>query len=229
MTRINFIIVVLLTVINLNAQNNKKHFSIKAGVNFTNFIDNNSDIPVNFEGKTGFNIGGGISFHIIEKIKFHPEILFSIQKSDFSIKSSDIVFLQPSEPNLLIIGEINNSSIIIPLKFEYALLPKLDLELGPQISYLINNGLKYDESTEGFPIVQPFLLSQNQNDLELSFNLGLKYSLTEKYKIGVNYTYGINKRAEIEILNDIDTNGIRIIDKKSFHSSIFNIELSYEL
>ena len=182
-------------------------FGLKAGLNYSNFLDTNEeDIPAEYNGKIGFHIGGFVVFGITEKISIRPEILYSQQGSDFSINASDLNIFDPGDDFFAsIAGEIKESLILLPIMFEYRVSESFDLELGPQLAYLIKRDLTYDNNQNLFPI-----RNDDSEKFEIGINLGLGYSFAEKYRIGLRYNYGI-------------------IERQNLHSSVIQLGMNYKL
>jgi len=208
MKKITLFIGLILITTSVFGQKKNAEFGLKAGLNYSNFLDtNDEDIPAEYSGKIGFHIGGFVVFRITEKISIRPEILYSLQGSNFSINAYDLNIFDPTDDNFItsIDGKIKESMILLPIMFEYRFANNIDLELGPQFAYLINRDLTYDNNQGLFSI-----RNDGSEEFEIGINLGLGYSFTEKYRIGLRYSYGI-------------------IERQNLHSSVIQLGLNYKL
>lgn len=197
-------------ILNINTAQEKAAFGLKAGLNYSNFIDNyDDDTPANYKGKAGFLAGGFVNFGLTEKIFIRPEVLFSQQGSKYEINPDGINVHDPSDPFYLaddISGKIKESLILIPVMAGIFLMDNLDVEVGPQLAWVVNRDVTYKNN----PYEIFFIRNDDSGDFEFGVNAGLGYHFGAHYRIGLRYTYGITER-------------------QNLHSSVFQLGLHYKL
>ena len=171
-------------------------YGIKGGLNYSSFIDNNNDdIPADYKGKIGFHLGGFVSFGISDKISIRPELVFSQQGSDFTIKAANLNIQNPGDPNIIssINGEIRESLLLLPIIVELNLNKKFRFEFGPQFGYSLNREVEYKNN----PVGNALIRNDDSEKFELGLGLGLGYSVSNDLGISLRYNYGIIERQNL--------------------------------
>ena len=154
------------TILSINAQK----FGVKAGVNFTNF-DNNDEVSWN--SKTGVNVGIFVEFGLSDKFYLQPELLYSTQGAKFDEFGNELK------------AEINYINFPLMLKFKAA--ENFYLEAGPQIGFLTTAKTKYTE--DGETEVDDIKDETKSTDFDLNF--GLSYDVLDNLAIGARYSLGL--------------------------------------
>ena len=124
-TRLSYVLLVALTCFSVEAFSQVQvALGIKAGPNFAN-LDVNSSASTNYNNRTGFH-GGAFFLFKASKVGVQPEILFSRQGSKFTFNSQKL--------------ESNFDYINIPVMIKLYTVAGINLQFGPQISFLSSAG-----------------------------------------------------------------------------------------
>ncbi|WP_299223550.1 porin family protein [uncultured Aquimarina sp.] len=207
MKKIYFSIGLFLATINpILSQKNKLEFGIKAALNYSSFTnDKDEGFPINYQGKIGVQIGGLMNLNLTEKIAIQPEVLFSVQNSDFLIDFS----VDPDRPPGIpagIDGDIKEFMILVPITLKYSFNEKINFNIGPQLGYNLNRTIEYNDSN----VIGEFLKLTSNSNIEFGVIVDLGYNLGKKIRTGIRYSYGITKRIEA-------------------NSSVFSIGIDYRI
>ena len=199
----------LLLTLSTYSQDNQIEFGIKGGLNYSSFMDNNDDdIPTDYKGQIGFHLGGFAKFKLSGKISIKPELVYSLQGSNFTINGSDLNIVSQDDIFVTSIdGEIKESIILIPIILEYKLNKKLNLEFGPQFGYSLNRDVEYDNNPFNFI---GFLRNDDEETFEIGIGLGFGYSLSDDLGVSLRYNYGI-------------------IERQNLNTSVFQLGMYYKL
>ncbi|MGS2765201.1 porin family protein [Sinomicrobium sp. M5D2P9] len=202
--------ILFILTININTAQENVELGLKAGLNYSSFINNNDrSIPADYKGKAGFHAGGFVNFRLTEKLYIRPEVLFSQQGSEFEIDPEDTNVNDPEDPIFIsdgISGKIKESVILVPVMAGVFVTDKLDVELGPQLAWVVNRDVTYENN----PYPLALIRNDDSGDFEFGVNAGLGYHFGAHYRIGLRYTYGITER-------------------QNLHSSVFQLGLYYTL
>lgn len=161
------------------------------------------------QSKAGFHAGGFVNFRLTEKFFIRPEVLFSQQGSEFEINPDDTNVYDPEDPIFVsdgISGKIRESVILVPVMAGIFVTENLDIELGPQLAWVVNRDVTYKNN----PYPLALIRNDNSGDFEFGVNAGLGYNFGARYRIGLRYNYGITER-------------------QNLHSSVFQLGLHYTL
>jgi hypothetical protein len=199
----------LLLTLSTYSQDNQIEFGIKGGLNYSSFMDNNEDdIPADYKGQIGFHLGGFAKFKLSGKISIKPELVYSLQGSNFTINGSDLNIVSQDDIFITSIdGEIKESIILIPIILEYKLNKKLNLEFGPQFGYSLNRDVEYDNNPFNFI---GFLRNDDEETFEIGIGLGFGYALSDDLGVSLRYNYGI-------------------IERQNLNTSVFQLGMYYKL
>ena len=199
----------LLLTLSTYSQDNQIEFGIKGGLNYSSFMDNNDDdIPTDYKGQIGFHLGGFAKFKLSGKISIKPELVYSLQGSNFTINGSDLNIVSQDDIFVTSIdGEIKESIILIPIILEYKLNKKLNLEFGPQFGYSLNRDVEYDNNPFNFI---GFLRNDDEETFEIGIALGFGYELSDDLGVSLRYNYGI-------------------IERQNLNTSVFQLGMYYKL
>jgi hypothetical protein len=213
-TTLLFGFLTFLITLNINGQNSSTEFGIKAGANYAQYTPDfkvGGNDFVDYKRKLGFYAGGFINIEIADKIKVQPELIFAIQGTTVLIKDVEV-----SDGFTTIVSDyksnINESTISVPVIFQYLFNDKFYMEGGPQFGYIID--IKEEIKKEPF---EQFGGNDNQDsdfdldkfDFGLSFGIG--YKISEKIGINSRYFFGLIER------------------NNTIKSSVFNLGIEYKL
>ena len=131
--KIKFLVLSLVSIVGLASAQVQFSAGLKAGPNFAKL--NMEQSPANnFKNRTGFH-GGAFMLIKISKVGIQPEILFSKQGSRFSFNTGNY--------------SSNFDYINIPVIVKLYTVAGINLQLGPQISFLANAGGKTVQTVNG--------------------------------------------------------------------------------
>ncbi len=157
---------------------------LKGGLNFAS-INTGSSVAQNYSNRTGYHVGVYAMIKIT-KFAIQPEIIFSKQGQTYSLSSSS---------NL----KSNFDYINIPIIIKFYLVGGLNLQAGPQFSFLSNSTgytLNTSTSTVTAQSLNNFVKS---SDVSLSVGAGwdlpFGLNITARYNMGlsdINKNSGIN-------------------------------------
>lgn len=144
---------------------------------YGNLIGGFSTSQLSGDGLSGFNkagltLGAASGLNLNEKISAKIEFLFVQKGSKKPITEND--------PRTY---KVTLNYMEVPIIFSYHYKPKIILEAGPSVGYLI--GFKEEDETGVFPYSQPF------NKTETCFILGINYILKENIGINVRYSNSV--------------------------------------
>ncbi|QCK16542.1 porin family protein [Mangrovivirga cuniculi] len=164
------IILSIITLLGLSSKINAQDVSygLKTGLNIANVIGGDADRNNLFT----FHAGGFVEFGVNEKFSIQQEILFSRQGSE--IDNSQ---------------EVRLDYLAFPILAKYYLTDYISIEAGPQISFLVEDKVVYNEN--GYP---PSELDANSFDLGL--NIGFGYNISSRLLAQMRYNYGITTISE---------------------------------
>ena len=115
-------------------------FGAKAGVNFSDITGEKVD---SFEGLTSFHVGAVAEIQISEKFSVQPELIYSMQGSDYSEDFEGDDFE----------GSVKVNYLNIPLMAKYYVADGFSLEAGPQIGLLVSATDEYEDAV--YPDMAP--------------------------------------------------------------------------
>ena len=198
----------------LFSQNKNIHFGIKAGMNYSNYIDNIdlnlfTHIPAYYNRKIGFYIGAYSNIGINKLISIKPELLISKTGSKATIDFKDLRNIYTNQDKVVYQetkAVINEYNVLIPILLNIN-LNKYFFEIGPQFGYTFSRNISYKHA----PINSQLILKNSSSEnLEFAGAIGFGYKISELYQIDIRYSYGFTKRQQL-------------------NSSILNFGLSYNL
>ncbi len=148
-------------------------FGIKAGYNNSK---GSGEYFEGFDSRSSIAAGVFIKIDFLGKLAFQPEIQYSMQGASNSYINSETTFKM--------------DYINIPLIVKYYIIGKLNVNLGPQISYL--TAAKYKDDSEETDVKDTF----NNQDFDLDFGLG--YDLANKLCFDVRYNLGLSNISNVD-------------------------------
>ncbi len=136
-----------------NAQDMK--FGVKGGLNSSTLLGVDGA-----KSLIGVNLGGFVEFKVSDKFSVQPELLYSMQgvKTDMELK----------------LNYIN-----IPVMVKYAVADKFNLQVGPQIGFLMSanlDGVDYKD---------------NLKSIDFGVNFGAGYDFTKETFLDLRYNLGL--------------------------------------
>ncbi len=148
---------------------------LKGGLNFASMTGSTS-LSSAYSNRTGYHYGAYVLFKFT-KIGLQPEILFSKQGQKFTVNSQNY--------------ESNFDYISIPVMLKLYLAGGLNLQAGPQFSFLASaKGDVINTSTNGVSTGQD--LKNFANSTDVSIALGAGWDLPFGLNIAARYNIGIS-------------------------------------
>jgi opacity protein-like surface antigen len=158
-------------------------FGAKAGVNFSDIIGEKVD---SFEGLTSFHVRAVAEIQISEKFSVQPELIYSMQGSDYSEDFEGDDFE----------GSVKVNYLNIPLMAKYYVADGFSLEAGPQIGLLVSATDEYEDEEDD---IKDFLKST-----DFGINFGLGYKLESGLNFTARYNIGLSDNLDAD---DFETDG----------------------
>lgn len=210
------VIFLLFVFINSNAQENIR-FGLKAGLNISKLTISGVDVTPEIKSKAGFHAGAFLSFKISEKFGLQPEVLYSNQGYKTSFKDS---FNQYKV-------EANINYIAIPIMVKFYPVKKFNIEVGPQISFLLNHkGLVNTQSLSDYydPAFGNSTAELDYEDItqsiEFGLNTGVSYQIDKNIIGTARYNFGISN-VNKKLISPYGE------DKENDRNSVFQFSLNY--
>lgn len=133
-------------------------FGIKAGMNFASI----NDAGEGLDTRTGFHAGVFLGLKFNDKVALQPELLYSQQGAEFDS------------------GKFELDYVNIPVIFKYYLVQGLNLQVGPQFGFVINDKISFDG------------IAEEAEKFDLSGILGAGYDLPLGLRIDARYNFGFS-------------------------------------
>ncbi|MBE8728011.1 porin family protein [Flavobacterium hungaricum] len=186
-----------------NAQEVK--FGVKGSVSLSNFTGD--DNGFDWKSKVGFNAGGFAEIKFSEKFAIQPEILYSLQgaKTKYEDGYASDIYTYDEKYNL--------SYINVPVMFKYYAAEKFNIEVGPQIGFLVSAKCKYEYLNES----ETEDVKDIFKSVDFGLNFGAGYDISKNISAGVRYNLGLSNIAKTEEGNDF-----------KLHNSGFSLSVAYK-
>lgn len=190
-------LITLFSVISVQAQsdNSTPQFGVKGGVNFSSFTgDDIGDV----DARTSFNLGVLAEIPISDRFSIQPEVLYSGQGFTINQKDHDNVF--DTDENT----EYQLDYIQVPVLAKIYLVKGLNVEVGPQFGFKVNEEVDSQPTSDGGDINIDSEDSYIKNfDTSLAFGAGYKFD--SGFFVSARYTHGLSKIFKDDtILKDLD-------------------------
>ena len=152
---------------------------LKIGGALSNQADGGVLLPTDNGLKPTYLGGVFATAPLSESFSLQPEVLY-VNKGFQTISSG------PTTPRY------NLHYLSIPIMLRYHILDKLTVELGPEISYLMDatTNRNFTGSFSGSPSFNQQLLA-SYKDLDLALNIGVGYLLSDRFSVGLRYNMGL--------------------------------------
>jgi hypothetical protein len=177
-------------------------FGAKGGVNFANLGGDDAD-EVDMESLTGFHLGLLAELKFNESFAFQPEVLYSSQGA----KASE-TFFDEDFGNMNVDVKLKLSYISLPLLLKFYPLEGLSLDIGPQVSFLVDSEAEADVQGENFSID----IKDETNSFDFSGAFGVGYSLPVGLFFQGRYVLGFTD----------------VYDESNLRNRIFQITVGYK-
>ena len=185
-----FLLLLLITLLSLSKSfsQNKTSFGIKAGVNFTGFHTGTST----YTGEFGLNAGLILEHRISDLLSVQPELIFNEKAGDYTISGNDMVIIATSKVKY----------IDVPIMAKINILENLNLQLGPQIGFLLSEKTNYDSNE----------IEIEPEFLDFAINGGLGYQTQSNIFVQARYSYGLKE----------------IFENRNYKNSVISLSIGYK-
>lgn len=168
-------------------------FGVKAGLNLSSAsVDRGYDTDIS--SLVGVHVGGFANFKLDEKFAVQPELLFSTQGFKEYLNDGGYIYDD----------KIKLTYINLPINFQYAIVPKFNVEAGPQIDFLLSgkaDGKHYDPMFDETYIQNNVDIKDSLKGVVFGFNIGAGYAITSKLSANVRYHLGLSDADDMEGVN----------------------------
>lgn len=166
-------------------------FGAKGGVNFSTVTGDYFDSP---DSRTSFNAGLVMEAPLNELLSLQPEVFYSGQGFDITD--------EPDQRD----AEFQLDYIQVPVLLKVYILEGLNIQVGPQFGFKVNEEFDFDPNSDGGDID-----TDNVEDFDMQVATGIEYKFANNFFVQGRYTYGFS-----EIIKDYD-----------IHNSVFSINVGY--
>ena len=170
-------------------------FGVKGGVNISTLTSDDFDDP---DSRTSFNAGVFLEIPLNDRFSIQPEVLYSEQ--GFTIKQNDQDNLFDTDENY----EYQLSYIQVPIMAKVYLVKGLNIEVGPQFGFKVNEEFDFQPTTDDGDIEIEDEDSYIK-DFDTSVAFGAGYKFDNGLFFNARYTLGLTNIFEDNtILGDVD-------------------------
>lgn len=181
-------------IFSANAQTPDVKLGAKGGVNFSNIT--NSDM----DSKTGFHVGLLAEMFLNEQFSLQPEILYSTQGAELMGDHLSTKY--------------NLEYVSVPVMAKYYIADGLNLQVGPQFSFLSKAETKGEIEGLGSGTIN---VKDNTESFDFGVNFGLGYEFAAGVFVDARYNLGLSKINKQSLPN--------VEDGKN---SVFQVSLGYK-
>lgn len=186
-----FLIAIMLVSINASAQtwSEQVQIGVRGGVNFSTVAGDDLESP---DGRTSFYAGLLAEIPLNERFSLQPEVFYSGQGFDIT-----------DEPNRRD-AEFQIGYIQVPLLAKIYLIDGLNIHLGPQFGFKVNEEIDYAPGGNSGDIN-----SDSVKDFDFQLTGGLEYKISRNIFIQGRYSYGLSEVVEnVNLHNSVFSAGI---------------------
>ena len=150
-------------------------FGVKGGLNLASEMNDDGST----DSRAGIHIGAFLSCQLGNKVDFQPELLFSMQGSKYTLKSTECI------------EKLDYINVPLMFKIYVNKTRSLSIDVGPQFGYMVNAKL-----SSGGIALDLFDVINDINRFDASIGLGLSYLFNSGLDIYFRGTGGLTKIAE---------------------------------
>jgi hypothetical protein len=197
-------IIVLLLIIESASFAKEISYGLKGGLNYGSSTYTTSTlINVNIEPKNeiGYSIGGFIDIPLGDKFSVQTELMYALHNNTISITSSNSTV----SPNmsLAINGNINFSTLDMPILFKYQINDSFDVFMGPYFSLILSGKSKSEMTTvigdtSTTNTTSETDIKNDTEDSDYGLVLGGSYKITPNLVFDGRYVLGLRDLLKID-------------------------------
>lgn len=176
--KIMVVVICLIFMTGVYAQDKKFTWGVKAGLNLANFVGKDAE---GTKMKAGFNVGVVTEYRFCDKFAVGPELLYSTQGCSIDMPGMD----EDGESNSDKL-KINAQYINLPIMLKYYVIENLSINLGPQLGYAVSVKGKIGSHKMDYPGVKKF---------DVALGVGATYHFGSIFA-DARYNYGLTKVVE---------------------------------
>ena len=173
-------------------------FGVKGGLNFSSFSGSDAE-ELNFEVKTGYQLGLTMEVPLAEDFSVQPEVLYST----LGAKTNDFEFEQATDT------KFNVDYISVPVIFKYYVIGGLNLEAGPQFSWNSKSEIEGEFADEQIRNEIDAITDETKS-FDVGGAVGLGYDLPLGLFAEARYVFGFSKIYDSSEFSDIKNNLIQL-------------------
>lgn len=185
-----FTVALLATIAVSTAQETKTTFGVKAGLNLSS-ASVERDYDTDVSSLVGFHVGGFANIEFDEKFAVQPELLLSTQGFKEYLNDGGYIYDE----------KIKLTYVNIPVHFQYKVVPKLHVEAGPQLDFLLSgkaDGKYYDPMFDETQTQNNLDIKDRLKSIAFGFNIGAGYAITSQLSASVRYHLGLSEIDDLE-------------------------------
>ena len=150
----------------------KINYGIKAGTNFSN-ISGDTEVD-NY--RVGLYGGLFVEVGLTDRISIQPEVLYSSQGAHETFKTFDASGVSSEEYTLRL------EYLNVPVMFKYKVYNGLNVQVGPQVGFLLNVDQKTEVGSYGYTLYDE---TENINEYITDVNFGVNFGLGYEFNNGL--------------------------------------------
>ncbi|QIE60100.1 PorT family protein [Rasiella rasia] len=205
MRKLCIAVIALVSMFQINAQEETIEIGAKAGLNFSSLTGDLDET----KARTSLHLGVMVEIPMTEKLSIQPELLFSSQGA----KTDD---------TSLIFSYLN-----IPVLAKYYVTEELSIEAGPQFGYLLSAKFELETLNDTNPnpntsgesastkAAEKVDIKDDVKSIDFGLNIGLGYKMDNGINFGARYALGL-----------ANVNGVEN-SAQNFKNGVFQLSVGY--
>ena len=160
------LLIALLGLFGLTTQAQGLDLGVKAGVNFATLSDASG-----LDNRTGFVAGAFVGVKFSDKVGVQADLLYSQQGAELDL------------------GEFDLDYVNIPVVIKYFVAGGLNLQLGPQFGFIVNDDTR--------TVIGNVIQNIEVNDFDVAGVVGLGYDFPMGIRVDGRYQFGLSDVPDI--------------------------------
>ncbi|MEL4307818.1 porin family protein [Joostella sp. CR20] len=163
-------------------------YGVKGGTNFSNLSGDNGGID-NY--RVGLYGGVFAEFGLTDRISIQPEVLYSSQGAHETFKTFDAAGVTSEEYTMRL------EYLNVPVMFKYEIYNGLNVQVGPQIGFLLNAEQRVEAGNNGYTVYDETVnINEYITDVNFGVNFGLGYEFNNGLFFDGRYNLGVTNIAQ---------------------------------
>ena len=220
MKKVLFAAVAVLAFGFANAQKSVR-FGVKAGLNVATIT---GDYYTNSEPRLGVHAGGLLDIKLTNRFSIQPELLLSLQGTKFDRTFRNGDFRTEYTRNLAYIN--------VPVMAKFYVLPKLSLEAGPQLGFLVAakdkvSGTEFNNDGSVSTASRTTDVKGDFATIDAGVNFGLSYYFTDNFFAQGRYSLGLSSIDDRSYNYNDNTNEFESYSDFNAQNSVLQFSVGY--